>query len=393
MLVLLAVSIPVGPALAVTPNVSINQAVGQADPTSASPINYVVVFDESVSGFATGDVSVSGTAGATTAVVTEIAPNNATTFTVAVSGMTTTGTVVATIESGVATDAEGNPNTPSSSIDNTVTFVEDTTPPNVSINQAVGQADPTSASPINYVVVFDESVSGFATGDVSVSGTAGATSAVVTEIAPNNATTFTVAVSGMTTTGTVVATIESGVATDAEGNPNTPSSSIDNTVTFVEDTTPPNVSINQAVGQADPTSASPINYVVVFDESVSGFATGDVSVSGTAGATSAVVTEIAPNNATTFTVAVSGMTTTGTVVATIESGVATDAEGNPNTPSSSIDNTVTFHVPPTGTVVGGQCSATNMASGTVNLALSDPDGDTLTLVLAETAIRRSCPVP
>ena len=132
------------------------------------------------------------------------------------------------------------------------------TPPSVSINQAVGQADPTTTSPIQFRVVFDEPVTGFATGDVTLSGTAGATTAVVTEVAPNDGTTYDVAVSGMTTSGTVVATIPAGVATDAEGNANTASTTIDNTVTFVR-TRPPTVSINQAVGQADPTTTSPIH--------------------------------------------------------------------------------------------------------------------------------------
>ena len=143
-------------------------------------------------------------------------------------------------------------------------------PPGVSINQAVGQADPTSAGPIHFTVVFDEPVSGFETGDVGLSGTAGATTAVVTETTPG--TTYDVAVSGMTSGGTVVAVVSAGVATDVDGNGNTASSTIDNTVTFVS--TPPGVSINQAVGQADPTSAGPIHFTVVFDEPVSGFETG-----------------------------------------------------------------------------------------------------------------------
>ena len=46
---------------------TINQAAGQADPTNASPINFTVVFSESVTDFATGDVTLTGTAGATTA--------------------------------------------------------------------------------------------------------------------------------------------------------------------------------------------------------------------------------------------------------------------------------------------------------------------------------------
>jgi hypothetical protein len=49
------------------PTVTINQAAGQNDPTNASPINFTVVFSTPVTGFATGDVTPSGTAGATTA--------------------------------------------------------------------------------------------------------------------------------------------------------------------------------------------------------------------------------------------------------------------------------------------------------------------------------------
>jgi len=41
-------------------------------------------------------------------------------------------------------------------------------------------------------------------------------------------------------------------------------------------------------------------------------------------------------------VAVSGLTTGGTVIATIPAGGATDAAGNGNTASTSTDNTVTL---------------------------------------------------
>ena len=123
-----------------------------------------MVFSESVTDFATGDVTLSGTAGATTrGTVT----GTGTTYNVAVSGMTTSGTVIATIAAGVAQDAATNPNTASTSTDNSVTW--DVTAPTVTINQAGGQADPTSASPINFTVVFSEAVTGFATGDVTLS--------------------------------------------------------------------------------------------------------------------------------------------------------------------------------------------------------------------------------
>ncbi len=88
----------------------------------------------------------------------------------------------------------------------------------------------------------------------------------------------------------------------------------------------PTVTIDQAVGQADPTNTAPINFTVVFSEDVTGFEGADVMLSGTAGATAAVVT----GGPVTYNVAVSGMTASGTVIVTIAAGVATDAVGNPN---------------------------------------------------------------
>src|SRR5262249_15848723 len=147
--------------------------------------------------------------------------------------------------------------------DNTVTLVA----PSVTINQTATQADPTSTSPIHFTVVFSDSVSDFATGDVSLSGTANATTAVVT----GSGTTYDEAVSGMTQPGPVIATVGGSGAHDAAGIGNTASTSADNTVTLVA----PTVTINQAATQADPTTKSPIHFTVVFSDSVSDFATGD----------------------------------------------------------------------------------------------------------------------
>ena len=99
------------------------------------------------------------------------------------------------------------------------------------------------------------------------------------------------------------------------------------------------MTINQAAGQTDPTSASPINFTVTFSETVANFATGDVTLSGTAGATTATVT----GSGTTYNVAVSGMTATGTVVVSVPAAAATDAAGNASLASTSTDNTVTYN--------------------------------------------------
>src|SRR5688572_12041101 len=346
------------------PTVTINQAAGQADPTSASPILFTVTFSEAVTGFATGDVTLSGTAGATTAIVS----GSGATYTVTVSGMTNSGTVIASINAGVAIDAGSNPNLASTSTDNTVTYNVPVDPqPTVTINQGSIQVDPTSTSPIIFDVVFSEPVTGFATGDVTLSGTAGATTAVVS----GSGATYTVTVSGMTNNGTVIASINAGVAIDAGSNPNLASTSTDNTVTY---DTPPSVTINQAAGQADPTSASPILFTVTFNEAVTGFATGDVTLSGTAGATTAIVS----GSGAIYTVTVSGMTTSGTVIASINAGVAIDAGSNPNLASTSTDNTVTYNVPvdpqPTVTINQGstQVDPTSTSPIIFDVVFSEP---------------------
>ena len=141
--------------------------------------------------------------------------------------------------------------------------------------------------------------------------------------------------------GQVITATATDTTTDDATDTDNDTSEFSACVVVTGDILLPSVTINQAVGQADPTTSTPINFTVVFSESVTGFQTGDVTLGGTAGATTAIVT----GNATTYNVSVSGMTQSGTVIGTIGANVAIDAAGNPNTASTSTDNTVTFHVP------------------------------------------------
>lgn len=208
--------------------------------------------------------------------------------------------------------------------------------PSVTVNQAVSQPDPTGTSPINFTIVFSESVTGFNSSDVTITGTAGGSKSVVVT---GSGTTYNAAVSGMTTNGTVVATVGANVATGAGSHGNTPSTSTDNTVTW--DRVSPTVTINQAGSQVDPTSTSPINFTVVFSENVTDFDdASDVVLSGSAGATTAVIT----GGPATYNVAVSGMTSGGTVIATVPASAAKDAANNLSGGSTSSDNEVTYQV-------------------------------------------------
>jgi hypothetical protein len=111
--------------------VTIEQKGTQVDPTNASPILFVVTFNEAVTGFTSADVdlSTSTAPGTLVGVVTEIAPNNGTTYEVSVTGMTGNGNVIAQIPAAAAKLAsDGTTNTAAStSSDNSVRF--DNTPP------------------------------------------------------------------------------------------------------------------------------------------------------------------------------------------------------------------------------------------------------------------------
>jgi subtilisin-like proprotein convertase family protein len=122
---------------------------------------------------------------------------------------------------------------------------------------------------------------------------------------------------------------------------------------------PPTVTIEQAVTQADPTTTSPINFTIVFNEVVTGFETGDVTLAGTAGATTAIVT----GSGTTYNVSVSGMVANGTVIASIAPGVAVNGSSVGNTASTSTDNTVTYNAPGICVLT---CPANITVSNTVN---------------------------
>ena len=94
-------------ALAVGPSTIVTQAVGQADPTGTSPINFTVEFSDPVEGFTGADLLFAGSAGGTWSATVTGGPKI---YNVAVTGMTTAGTVIASVPSGVAYNPADEPN-------------------------------------------------------------------------------------------------------------------------------------------------------------------------------------------------------------------------------------------------------------------------------------------
>ena len=161
------------------------------------------------SSFTVDDLAVTSTTGSVTTSITPVGTDD-TTYTVTITGMSHSGTIEVSVPAGSAYDTSNNKfNEASTSTDNIVTY--DVTPPTVTINQKDGQLDPTRDSTINFTVVFSEPVTDFATGDVTLTGSAGATTATVTAVGTDGKT-YDVAVSGMTANGTVIAGIAPPIA-------------------------------------------------------------------------------------------------------------------------------------------------------------------------------------
>ena len=329
-----------------------DQSVGQSSRSDQRRhINFTVVFSEPVTGFDANGRHVQSTAGTLDVAMAPVG-SDGTTYTRGPHRHDPKRHGDCHRAGSAAQDAVGHPNRASTSTDNSVTY--DITPPTVTVNQATDQADPTKDDPVNFVVTFSEPVADFTAGDVTIGGTAGAKTAMVTR--RQHGKTYNVAVSGMTADGTVIVTVGAGVAHDQAGNANVASTNTDNSVTY--DVTPPTVTVNQAAGQADPTNGSTINFTATFSEPVVGFTAEDVTIGGTAGATTAVVTPVG-SDGTTYNIAVTGMTKDGTVTVALGAGVVYDQAGNPNLASTSTDNSVTYDVTaPTVTVNLAKASPT-----------------------------------
>jgi hypothetical protein len=350
------------------PKVSINQAANQADPTKASPITFAVQFNAPVVGFDPTDIAFTGsTVGGT--LVPAISGSGAD-YTVTVTGMSGDGNVVASVLANAGVDGSQSASAASTSTDNSVRV--DNTPPTVTIDQAAGQADPTNASPISFMVQFNEAVTGFTGADVSfVGSTVGGT--LIATVTGSGAD-YTVAVTGMTGEGNVVVSIPAGNAFDLAGNASLASTTQDSTVRF--DAIRPDVTVTKPVGHSDPTKLSPIVFDVHFLEAVTGFTAADVSFAGsTVGGTLGANVS---GSGMDYVITVTGMTGEGEVVVTIPADSAVDAAGNGNTDSTSADNSVRFDaVAPTVTIEQGssQLDPTNESPITFDVHFSEPVTD------------------
>lgn len=322
---------------ATAPSVTVNQKEGQADPTPVNSATFTVVFSEAIDAgsFTANDLTVAGTTG----VVASFSQLNATTWEVAVTGMTRGDTAVVNLGASSVTDAMGNGNQASTSTDNAVKFDDSiVAAPVIAVpgnNARTNNSQPviagTGVDGMMITVRVDNGVSACAEGAVTV--TAG-----VWQCTPTAS-----LVDGFH--------VIEATQTDAENNESLAS----NPVSITVDTVKPTVTVNQKEGQPDPTTINSAAYTIVFSEEVdsSSFAREDLTVSGGTGS----VTTFTQINATTWEVVVTGMTSGDITSVTVGTNKLSDLAGNENQASTSTDNSVLFQAPTT--LKGWEVTAAN----------------------------------
>lgn len=283
-------------------------------------VGYTVTFNEAVTGFEVTDLAVSGgTVSGFTAVSSTVF-----TFNVTVPDSSTTQVTVG-FAAGAAQDLAGNasiaPTTVNQAVDTVnptvVTFTDDQ-------GSIANIADPV----VTYTITFSEAVTGFALGDLSVTGGTASNLA-------GGPTTYTFDVTApLGSTTPISVTLNASSVTDLPGNfllsAATPTGNPQSV-----DTVAPSVTITNSHGATVAADANAVvTYTVTFSESVTGFTSGDIAVTGGS------ITSFS-GSGTTYTVQVTA--TDGSVAPitfSVPAAAAVDAANNPNTAGAAADVTV-----------------------------------------------------
>ena len=304
---------------------------------STAPYSVTIQFSEGVSGFSVADVTLANASVSGFTVVdaseytAEITPDG-------------NGDITINVAAGVAQDPAGNDNTAATQAVTTY----DATAPSVDIQGEPGIVNTTAPYAVTFA--FSEDVSGFAAGDISLAN------ASLSNFVSTNASTHTADITP-DGSGDVTIDVAAAVAQDAANNDNT---SAIQAVT-VYDATAPGVAIQGTPSIVNSTSAFSATFQ--FDEDVSGFTAGDVTL-GNASISNFVAVDA---NSYTADISPDG---SGDVTIDVAAAVAQDAAGNDNTAATQVV-TVYDAVAPSVDIQGAPSIVNSTASFTVVFQFSE----------------------
>ncbi|MFP5520659.1 MAG: Calx-beta domain-containing protein [Bdellovibrionia bacterium] len=314
--------------------VTIEEALAQADPSYDLPIEYTVTFNRSVNP-ATIDASDFSQAGTASGVVWSLNTSDNQIFTLRATAATSGGTIIPNLTAGNVADNLGNNNLASSSTDNSVTYLP--APAAFTITGITGGLDATANVNLasgNFATVNWNASTAADSYDVTIYENDGTTVKCATQnvAAPTLNYNFSTCSLDLATNykAVVIAKRSNGYNTTATNSPfdfSTPSAL--------------SVTINQNSGQSDPTSALPIEFVVVFNRAInpSSFTNSDLVQSGTA---SGITWTISTSDNISYLLRATAITSEGTVIPSISAGTVTDTMANPNSGSTHTDNSVNY---------------------------------------------------
>jgi hypothetical protein len=193
-------------------------------------------------------------------------------------------------------------------------------------------SDPTNASSVNWTVKFSESVSGVDSTDfLLVQG--GAVSGPSITGVSGSGDTYTVSANTGSGNGTLgLNLVDNDSITDGAGNNLGGTGAGNGSFTgqvYTIDKTAPTVTVT---APSSPQTASTVHFTATVSEATPDtISNGDITVGGTAGATTGPVTQ---STATSYDIAVTGMTMTGTITVKVNANAVSDAAGNPNAASN-----------------------------------------------------------
>jgi hypothetical protein len=307
-------------------NVTINKKAGQEDPTDVATILYTVVFSQAIdtATFTTADINTSSstTGGVTVNSVTEVAPNDDTTFEVSVTATGANGNVVLSIDAAAVQTLTLVDNAVSSSTDNIVGY--DTT-----ADAAPGTPDMEGTSDTG--VLSTDSITSDTTPDFTLSCVTGSTVNLIGSVTGALGSAVCAASTATITATAMVSENVSATQTDPAGNVSAASG---NLAVVIDTTTGTVFSVNSVTSAGSYKEADVISIQVNFSEVVQ--VTGTPQLTLETGATDAVVNYASGTGTSTltfnYTIAAgetsSDLDYTGTTALALNGGTINDTAGN-----------------------------------------------------------------
>jgi hypothetical protein len=316
-----------------------------------------------VSGLTNSDISNTGSATGCSYAV----GGSGASYTVTVTGCSTTGTLALRLAAAGVTDAAGN--TGPTAASNASSLTLDRISPAVS-SFTTAVSSPTNSTGIAYRLNFAERVDGLAAGDLSNAGTATGCSFTVMPDASIGmewgTLGYDIIVTGCSDSGTLTPRLATNSVADAAGN--TGPAQTDAPTLTLDRVAPGVSSFTSTTGS--PTNAASLVYSLSFNESVTGLAAGDFTIGGSA--TGWSVASISGSGAS-YTVTLTGGTN-GDVSLTLDLNKVADAAGNTGPADASVaaSETITVDtVAPTATITTAVTSPTSAASIAYTVSFSE----------------------